>query len=173
MITRDNPLDPSGGPALGSRDLVLAAATLSPGGDTPLAVAADAAVAGGFGGLSLWASTYVAELARGSSPAELRQSVIDAGLVVDHVEAVIGWVGPGDPGAPYAEEATRTQVFQAGVALGVSVDSVLLFGPRGTSEDAAAEVFSGIAVEAAKHGLRAALSSHRAPPCETWPPRHG
>jgi sugar phosphate isomerase/epimerase len=136
---------------------VLAAGTLTVEGDVPLATAVEAAVAGGFAGISLWASTYLAEVAAGAEPAALRGALAEAGLVVDHVEAAIAWAGPGDPGAPYAEEAVAEQVMAAAVGLGCPLITALLFGPRDVGTDQAAEAFSSLAARAAEHGLATAL----------------
>jgi sugar phosphate isomerase/epimerase len=136
---------------------VLAAGTLSPTGDVSVPTAIAAAQAGGFAGVSLWATTYTAALAAGASAASLRGLLADAGVVVDHVEAVIGWVGPGDPGAPYAEEASPSQVLEAAVALGAPQVSALLFGHPTAGEDDASEAFARIAAQANDHGLRVAL----------------
>jgi sugar phosphate isomerase/epimerase len=143
--------------SLGPHDLVLAAGTLSRTGNISMATAVAAAQAGGFAGVSLWATAYMAALAAGSSPASLRGLLSDAAVVVDHVEAVIGWVGPDDPGGPYAEEASPSQVFDAAVALGASQVSALLFGHQAAGEDDASEVFARIAAQANDHGLRVAL----------------
>ena len=136
---------------------VFAAATLAEDGATPLDVAIDAATAGGFDGLSLWASSYLNEQRNGISDQEMRDRLDAANLRVDHVEAVIAWAGPDDPGAPYAEESSRHEVFAAAQALHAPVVSVLLFGTRSASEDDAADVFATIAHEASSFGLSVAL----------------
>jgi sugar phosphate isomerase/epimerase len=122
-----------------------------------LSTALEAAIAGGFTGCSLWASTVVSALADGARRSDLRRTVLDSGVAVDHVEAVIGWVGADDPGAPYAEEASWAQVFDAALVLGAPAVTALLFGKRDAGEDAAADAFARIAAEASEHGLDVAL----------------
>ena len=83
------------GVTLGPDDLVLSSGSLD---NPPIEVLVEAAVAGGFAGLTLWPAVYPADPALG-------ERIRDAGLAVTDMDAAIVWVGPDDPGGPYYEEA--------------------------------------------------------------------
>src|SRR5690606_24026201 len=93
---------PGGVHVLGPDDLVLSAGTV---GNPPPDVLLEAATAGGYQGLSAWVPYLVApEPGTGTpfvqpcglSPAELRRRCADAGVGIELVEGVGGWVrGPG------------------------------------------------------------------------------
>src|SRR5579884_3034835 len=140
---------------LGPGDLVFTSSTL---GNPPFPVLTEAVSAAGGAGLSVWpAADFGAALAAGHSVSELRAMLDSAGLVVNDVDALVAWTGPGDPGPPYFEEPDRQVLFEAADALGVRLLNVLLVGPRDASLDDVAATFAGICDEAAEHGLGATV----------------
>src|SRR5262245_11988798 len=143
--------------------LVLTGSTL---GNPPFRVLVEAAAAGGFAGLSLWPRpSYHRARSEGLADRELRAMLDDAGLAVNDVDALIAWVGPGDPGPPYREEASERELFDAAEALRARCCNVLLASREAVSREAgapspieaAAEAFAGVCERAAQHGLRAYL----------------
>jgi sugar phosphate isomerase/epimerase len=148
---------------LGRDALVLTGSSL---GNPAFRELVEAAAAGGFAGLSLWpAPSYQRARAAGHSDAELRAMLDDHGLEVNDVDALIAWVGPGDPGPPYREEPSERELFAAAEALRARCCNVLLASRTPVSREAgaespveaAAEVFAGVCDRAAAHGLVAYL----------------
>jgi sugar phosphate isomerase/epimerase len=129
--------------------------TASSLGNPPFAELVDIAGEAGFGALSLWPRhTYTPALAEGWTPAGMRAALDDHGLVVHDVDALVAWVGPDDPGTPYFEESTPTEIWESAEALGARCVNVLLTGRRRTaSHDDAAEVLAAICDQAADRGL--------------------
>ena len=77
---------------LGRDDLVLTASSV---GCPPFPTLIEAAVRGGFAGLSLWPpETYGAAIAAGYRVEQLRQMLDDAGVVAYEVDALVAWAGP-------------------------------------------------------------------------------
>jgi sugar phosphate isomerase/epimerase len=146
---------PEGAAALGPTDLVLTASTL---GNPPFTTLAAAASGAGFAGLSLWPEPdYGRARAEGLSDRDLRRILDDSGLVVQDVDALVGWVGVGDPGPPYLMEPSADLLFAAADGLGAQFVNVLLVGEPDVSLEAAAERFAGLCDVVAKHGLVATL----------------
>jgi len=138
---------------LAADDLVVTGATL---GNPPFEVLVEAARAGGFHGLSLWPrETYARARSAGATDAELRARLADAGLVVNDVDALIRWLGPGAPAG--LSGPSEADLFTAGEALGASFVNVVFASAGPVGIDEASEAFAGIAVRAAQHGLRAHL----------------
>ncbi|MCY4193138.1 MAG: sugar phosphate isomerase/epimerase [bacterium] len=127
---------------LGSEDLVLSSGSL---GNPPIEVLVEAAVLGGFAGLTLWPAVYPADPAIG-------KRIRDADLDVVDVDAAIVWVGPDDPGGPYYEEAPREAVFEAAAALGATGVNSLLICSGSATKGQAVEAMADLADEAAKIG---------------------
>jgi len=107
---------------LGRDDLVLTASSV---GCPPFPTLIDAAVRGGFAGLSLWPpETYGAALEAGYRAEQLRRMLDDAGVVVHDVDALVAWAGPGDPGEPQLRDARgRRRGVGAGELMGAGVAS--------------------------------------------------
>ena len=127
---------------LGPDDLVLSSGSLD---NPPIEVLVEAAVLGGFAGLTLWPAVYPPDPAIG-------ERIRDAGLAVADMDAVIVWVGPDDPGGPYYEEAPREAVFEAAAALGATGVNSLLVCPGSATKEQAVEAMASLADQAAKIG---------------------
>ncbi len=144
---------------LGRDDLVLTASSV---GCPPFPTLIEAAVRGGFAGLSLWPpETYGAALDAGYRAEELRRMLDDAGLVAHDVDALVAWAGPGDPGEPYLSAAPRAFVLEAAAALGARQANAIIVGERGTSHEAIAEAVDAMCAEAAAVGVRVGIEFAR------------
>jgi sugar phosphate isomerase/epimerase len=140
---------------LGPDDLVITGSSL---GNPSIDLLVEAAVAGGFAGISVWpAHSYGRARAEGRAPESIAAPIADAGLVVHEVDAIIAWVGPGDPGPPYFEESPQPLLFEAAAALGARFVNVLLTGDPAATLDDCAERFAEVCDRAAEHGLTATL----------------
>ena len=131
------------GVTLGPDDLVLSSGSVE---NPPIEVLVEAAVAGGFTGLTLWPAVYPPDPAIG-------KRIRDAGLVVVDMDAAIVWVGPGDPGGPYYEEAPREAVFEAAAALGATGVNTLLVCPGSATRDQAVDAMAELADQGASVGV--------------------
>ncbi|HXY93012.1 MAG TPA: sugar phosphate isomerase/epimerase [Acidimicrobiia bacterium] len=144
---------------LGRDDLVLTASSI---GCPTFPVMIEAAVAGGYAGLSLWPpETYAPALARGATPARLRSMLDDAGVLAYEVDALVTWAGPNDPGEPYLRAAPRAFVLETAVALGARQANAIVVGERGTSLDVIADAVDRMCAEAATAGVRVAIEFAR------------
>lgn len=131
------------GVTLGPDDLVLSSGAL----DNPsIEVLVEAAVLGGFAGLTLWPAVYPPHPAIG-------ERIRDAGLAVVDMDAAIVWVGPDDPGGPYYEEAPREAVFEAAAALGATGVNSLLVCTGSATKDQAVEAMASLADQGASVGV--------------------
>ena len=149
---------------LGPDDLVVTGSSL---GNPPLPNLVEAAVAGGFAGVSIWpVHSYGPARAAGMTPAEVRARFDDAGIVVHDVDALVAWVGAKDPGPPYFEESPAAMLFEAAEVLGARFINVLLTGGPAATLDDCADAFARACDRAAEHGLTATLefSSRRLVP---------
>lgn len=137
---------------LGPDDLVVTGSTL---GHPPFRQLVEAAAAGGFQGLSLWPrESYQPARADGLDDADLRALLADHGLVVNDVDALVCWVGGGEPAMTAASER---ELFEAGEALGACRLNVVMMADGPVGIDHMAEVFAGVVDRAAEHGLTAHL----------------
>ena len=144
---------------LGRDDLVLTASSV---GCPPFPTLIEAAVRGGFAGLSLWPpETYGAALESGFRAEQLRDMLDGAGLVTHDVDALVAWAGPGDPGEPYLSAAPRAFVLEAAAALGARQANAIIVGERGTSHKAIAEAVDAMCAEAAAVGVRVGIEFAR------------
>jgi sugar phosphate isomerase/epimerase len=75
--------------------------------------------------------------------------------VVNDVDALIHWLGPGNPGG--LSGPSEAELFTAGEALGASFVNVVFASAGPVALGLAVEAFAGIAARAAEHGLRAHL----------------
>ena len=146
---------------LGANDLILSSGVV---GNPPLPELIDAAHAGGYRGLALWPGAYHPRYARGPaavSLAEVSRRIAGSGLVVWDVDAAVLWAGPGDPGAPYYEEAPEPAVFEFAEAAGArGVNLLLLSGPSASGE-ALTDAFAAFCGRAAERDLRVHLEFSR------------
>ncbi|WP_419850995.1 sugar phosphate isomerase/epimerase family protein [Candidatus Poriferisocius sp.] len=131
------------GVTLGPDDLVLSSGSVE---NPPIEVLVEAAVAGGFTGLTLWPAVYPPDPAIG-------ERIRNAGLVVVDMDAAIVWVGPGDPGGPYYEEAPREAVFEAAAALGATGVNTLLVCPGSATREQAVDAMAELADQGASVGV--------------------
>lgn len=131
----------------------------------PLPQLIDAALAGGYAGLTLWPAAYHPACPAGPSAAALpalRDGLADSGLVAWDVDAAVVWAGPGDPGPPYFEEAPERCVFELAEAIGARGVNVLLVAAPETADDDLTAAFAGVCDRAAEHGLQVHLEFSRA-----------
>lgn len=118
----------------------------------------EAAVAAGCRGLSLWPlHDYRRAREAGHTAAEVRRMVADRGLVVHDVDALVRWVGEGDPGWPYLQEAPEALVWEAAGELEVEFVNCILVGERGVRDEALAAGFRSVCEQADRAGLRVTL----------------
>jgi len=145
---------------LGAGDLVLCAGTLPRG--TSFHERVEAAVAGGFAGISIWGRDYWAARSDGLTDADMRALLDDNGLLVAELDPAWWWLpGAGDIGRTIRPEDDAEEVFRYGEddlfriadAVGArSVNAVDVFGGDWNSDDAAS-AFAGLCDRAADHGL--------------------
>jgi sugar phosphate isomerase/epimerase len=143
---------------LGPSDLVLCSGTLPRG--ISFRERVDAAVAGGFRGISLWGRDYERAQADGFSDADMRALLADRGLEVGELDPAWWWL-PGAADVQIPEAADAIQVFRYGEkemfaiadAVGArSLNATDVFGGPWSVDDAA-EAFAGLCNRAAEHGL--------------------
>ncbi len=138
-------------------DLVLCSGTLLQAG---LPEMIEAAVAGGFGGITVWPEDVARARARGLDYADMRRLLDDAGLVVADLDCLLTWL-PAD-----AERARKEALMQPAdepvfyeLAAGLGARSLNLAQGFGQSIDLdeAAEAIAGVADRAREHGLLVTL----------------
>jgi sugar phosphate isomerase/epimerase len=124
-------------------------------GNVHLRQAIPAAVAAGFGVMSIAARPYAKS---GMSPAELRLLLDDHGVRVQEIEASFDWLGLPDRGAVswlHAEHTTG-ELIELGAELGAET-VVGVHAGAACSVGVAAEAFGRFCDQAAAHGMKAAL----------------
>ena len=118
----------------------------------------EAAVGAGCRGLSLWPlHDYQRARDAGRSAAEVRRMVADQGLVIHDVDALVRWVGEGDPGWPYLQEAPEALVWEAAAALEVEFVNCILVGGVAVQVEELAAGFRSVCEQADRAGLRVTL----------------
>src|SRR5262249_9102688 len=136
---------------LGSDPLVLCSGTLR---NASLAEKCAAAVAGGFGALTLWPTDVARARSSGASFADMRRLVADHGLEVADLDALLVWA-PGEtppPGLP-----TEAEFYEIADAIGGrSLNLAQGFGAS-IDVDRAAEALAGVCDRAREHGLLVTL----------------
>jgi sugar phosphate isomerase/epimerase len=138
---------------LASDQLVLCAGTLRA---ASLAEKCAAAVAGGFGALTLWPSDVARARREGLGLADIRRMIADHGLVVADLDPLLRWL-PGEE-IPRGVEAASEAEFYA-IAEGVGGRSLNVaqgFGAQ-VDLDRAAEALAGVCDRAREHGLLVTL----------------
>jgi sugar phosphate isomerase/epimerase len=144
--------------ALGADDLVLCSGTLAR--EATFRERVDAAVAGGFAGLSLWGRDYWSARRDGLSDADLRALLAEHGLAVAELDLAWWWL-PGAaevhiPAALDTEELfayDEAELFRIAEAVGArSLNAIDVFGGDWSVDDAAA-AFAGLCDRAAERGL--------------------
>jgi sugar phosphate isomerase/epimerase len=132
-------------------DLVLSSATVE---NPPFDELLEIAEAGGYAGVTLWPSIYHPRFQSDMSLEDMQQRLDDSPLVVCDMDALVAWVGSGDPGGPYFEEPPERELFELGEALGAQYVNILLHGTDSDlSEADAAEVVASVIERAERHGL--------------------
>lgn len=120
----------------------------------------EAAVAGGFTGISLWGRDYWRARADGLNDADIRSVLDDHGLGVAEIDPAWWWL-PGAADIVIPEAADAEAVFRYGedellriaeAVGGRSLNAVDVFGGD-WDIDAAAEAFAGLCDRAAEHGV--------------------
>jgi sugar phosphate isomerase/epimerase len=143
---------------LGPGDLVLCSGTLPR--HVPLPARIDAAVAGGYAGISLWGRDYWAARRTGLSDADIRLMLDDHGLAVAEIDPGWWWL-PGASDVKVPIDADRDEIFRYGetevfriaeAVVARSLNAVDVFGGD-WSLDQAAERFAALCDRAAEHGL--------------------
>lgn len=143
---------------LGPDDLVLCSGTLPR--DISFRERVDAAVAGGFRGISLWGRDYDRAHTDGLTDADMRAVLADNGLEVAEIDPAWWWL-PGASDIHIPDDIDTMQVFRYGEAelfaiadaVGAqSLNATEVFG-GGWSIDDAAEAFAGLCDRAREHNL--------------------
>jgi sugar phosphate isomerase/epimerase len=144
-------MDRGGKVVLGRNDLVVTGSTL---GNPPFRELVEAALAGGFAGLSIFPSEiYRPARDAGLKPSEMRSMLEDHGVVVNDVDPLICTGDPKDDGAGGMGEAAEARIFEAARELAAAYVNVVIMSPRPVSIEQGAEVFAGVCDRAAEHGL--------------------
>jgi sugar phosphate isomerase/epimerase len=122
----------------------------------------DAAVAGGFRGISMWGRDYARARADGHSDDDIRAMLADAGLAVAEVDPAWWWLpGARETGESLPASVDDMEVFRFGPdellriaeAIGArSLNAVDVFGGDWTVDDAA-ECLAALCDRAREHGL--------------------
>ena len=143
---------------LASTDLVLCSGTLPR--DVSFRERVDAAVAGGFRGISLWGRDYERARADGLSDADIRALLADHGLEVGELDPAWWWLpGASEVHVPDAADTMKVfcyderAMFAIGDAVGArSLNATDVFGGAWSVDEAAA-AFAGLCDRAGEHGL--------------------
>ena len=134
-----------------SGELVLCSGTLR---NASLAQKCAAAVAGGFGAITLWPSDVTRAKSEGLDLGDVKRMIADHGLALLDLDALLSWL-PGEQAPPgFASEA---EFYEIADALGArSLNVVQGFGTS-VDVDRAAEALAGVCDRAAEHGLLVTL----------------
>jgi sugar phosphate isomerase/epimerase len=137
---------------LGPTSLVLCAGTVQGIG---FAERVEAAAAGGFQAISLFADQYQrAREHEKLSDADMRSLLAERGLCIAELDPLLGWVpGLGDFGA------TESEFYRIADALGARSLNVALPFATSLPLDALASAFAALCDRAARHGLKVHLES--------------
>jgi sugar phosphate isomerase/epimerase len=144
--------------ALGAGDLVLCSGTLPR--EVPVRERVDAAVAGGFAGLSLWGRDYRSARRDGLEDPDIRALLVDNALEVAELDLAWWWLpGASDVHIPETLDTEElfaydeAELFRIADAVGArSLNAIDVFGGDWTVA-AAAAAFAGLCDRAAEHGL--------------------
>jgi sugar phosphate isomerase/epimerase len=143
---------------LGPGDLVLCSGTLAR--EATFRERVDAAVAGGFSGISLWGRDYGRARREGLDDAGIRSLLADHGLAIAELDLAWSWLpGASDVQIPAGLDTEElfaydeAQLFRIADAVGArSLNAIDVFGGDWTMDEAAA-AFVGLCDRAAEHGL--------------------
>jgi sugar phosphate isomerase/epimerase len=115
----------------------------------------DAAVAGGFRGITLWPADYHRAREAGLSDADMRRILSDHGVAVTDLDPLLTWLPEERAAAErsIAGAASEDEFYRIADALGArSLNAAQGFGNR-VDPDAAAGALAGVCDRAAAHGL--------------------
>lgn len=135
--------------ALAAGDLVLCAGTLQ---NASLRERVDAAVAGGFRGLSLFASDYRRARKDGLSDADIRTLLADNALEIAELDPLITWL-PGAVGGIPLFDASEDEFYAIRDAIGARSINAIVFTPDPVPEAALADSFAALCERGAAHGM--------------------
>jgi len=134
---------------LGPEDLVLCAGTLA---KASFRERVDAAVAGGYRGLSLFPSDVRRARAEGLDDATMRGLLEENGLGVAELDPLMSWLPGVDPGAgPFA--TTENECYEIARSIGGRGINCVVFSPEPIEQDVVVESFAALCDRAAEHGL--------------------
>jgi sugar phosphate isomerase/epimerase len=143
--------DPSAGLA---RELVFCSATLI---EAPIEAKVEAAAAGGFQRITLWAHEYDAARAAGWSDAALLRLFTANGIRVDGIDCLLSWIdGETAPDEPMFR-LTESQLHRAADALGARWINVAQAFGDSVDLPVVAEHFADICTRAQRYGLLVTL----------------
>jgi sugar phosphate isomerase/epimerase len=136
--------------ALGPADLVLCAGTLQ---NASLRERIDAAVAGGFRGLSLFASDYRRARAEGSSDADIRALLVDHDLEIAELDPLITWLPGTSSAAIPMFDATEDEFYAIRDAIGARSINAIVFAPKPVADDELSDAFGALCERGAAHEM--------------------
>jgi sugar phosphate isomerase/epimerase len=134
---------------LGPDDLVLCAGTLA---SASIPERIDAAVAGGYRGLSLFPSDVRRARAEGIDDATLRGLLADNDLEIAELDPLMSWLPGVDPGpGPFA--TTESECYEIAESIGGRSINCVVFSPEPIPQETIIESFAGLCDRAAGCGL--------------------
>jgi len=135
--------------ALGPDDLVLCAGTLA---QASFRERVEAAVAGGYRGISLFPSDVRRARAEGLDDASLRGLLADHGLEVAELDPLMSWL-PGVAPGPGPFAATEDECYEIAANIGGRGINCVVFAPQPVPQDVVVESFAALCDRAAERGL--------------------
>ena len=135
--------------ALGPDDLVLCAGTLA---KASFRARVDAAVAGGYRGISLFPSDVRRARAEGLDDATMRALLDDNGLEVAEIDPLMSWLPGVEPGSGQFA-ATEHECYEIAASIGGRSINCVVFPPQPVQHDVVVESFAALCDRAAERGL--------------------
>jgi len=134
---------------LGPSDLVLCAGTLAA---ASLPERIEAAVAGGYRGLSLFPSDVRRARESGLDDATLRHMLADHDLEIAELDPLMSWLPGVDPGTGRFA-TSEDECYAIADSIGARSINCVVFSPKPMADDVLIESFAGLCDRAAAHGL--------------------
>jgi sugar phosphate isomerase/epimerase len=141
---------------LGRDDLVLCAGTMM---RSTLAERIEAAVAGGFAGISLYPSDISRAKAEGMDLATIRRRIEDAGLEIGELDPLMSWLPGSSLGSDATEEGAtffasgERDFYEIAEAIGGRSINAVVMTDDPPASDRIAEAYAALCDRAAEHGL--------------------
>lgn len=135
--------------ALGPADLVLCAGTLA---RASLPERIEAAVAGGYRGLSLFPSDVRRARAEGLDDATLRSLLADHDLLIAELDPLMSWLPGVDPGTGRFA-TSEDECYAIAESIGARSINCVVFSPTPVPQDVLVGSFAALCDRAADHGL--------------------